>query len=187
MPIVDADIKLRRSTLLGSAGNTLTQPNAAASLGKYISTTDAPAGLHTLFAKMAGADNAGLVSQYACLFLYNSHASLTWFDARVWLSGGDPAGGATVAMAVDSTAASAVGSSAAQALAAASISAPGSPITILSWSAPTSYANSNLKLGDIPAGSCRAFWVRRVGANSAATPEAIPEQITIAWWGGTLS
>ena len=71
MPIVDADIKLRRSTLLGSAGNTLTQASAAASLGKYISTTDAPAGLHTLFAKMAGADNAGLVSQYTCLFLYN--------------------------------------------------------------------------------------------------------------------
>ena len=187
MAIADADIKLRRSTLLGSAGNTLTQASAAASLGKYISTTDVPAGLHTLFAKMVGADNAGLVSQYTCLFLYNSHASLTWFDARVWLSGGDPAGGATVAMAVDSTAASAVGSSAAQALSAASISAPGSPITGLSWSAPTSYADSALKLGDIPAGSCRAFWVLRVGANSAATPAATPEQITLAWWGGTLA
>ena len=92
-----------------------------------------------------------------------------------------------MAMAVDSTAASAVGSSAAQALAAASISAPGSPITGLSWSAPTSYSNSTLKLGDIPAGSCRAFWVRRVGANSAATPAATPEQITLAWWGGTLA
>ena len=31
MPIVDADIKLRRSTLLGSAGNTHTQTKETAS------------------------------------------------------------------------------------------------------------------------------------------------------------
>lgn len=185
--ILGSEIKLRRSTLLGSAGNTLTQSNPAACLGKYVSTTDAVGGLHAMFARMPQVENSSLVSQYACYFLYNSNASKTWTDARVWLTGGDPAGGAKVTLAVDSTAASPVGSVTAQALSAASISAPGSLITSMSWSAPASYATSTVKLGDIPPGYVRAFWVRRAGANSAATPEDIPEEITLTWSGGTLA
>lgn len=143
MAIVAGDIKLRRSTKSGSAGNTTTQPSQAASLGKYVSTTDVPSGLHGVFARMAAADNAGQVPQYACLFLVNTHASLTWTDVRVWLSGGDPAGGATVALAADTTPASLLGASSDQALTAASI--------------------------------------------SAATPAGVPEQIVLAWSGGTLA
>ena len=152
-----------------------------------MSTTDVPSGLHGVFARMAAADNAGQVPQYACLFLVNAHASLTWTDVRVWLSGGDPAGGATVALAADTTPASLLGASSDQALTAASISAPGSQVTGLSWSTPASYAGSAVALGDIGPGKCRAFWVRRLGANSAATPAGVPEQIVLAWSGGTLA
>lgn len=182
MPIVTSDLKLRRSTTAGSAGNTTTQPNPQACLGKYISTTDAPSGLHGLFTGMSADDNAGMVAQYVCLFLCNMHATLTWTGAKVWLDGGDPAGGAAVALAVDPTAASAAGSSSPQALTATSLTAPGAGVTGLSWSSPSS-EGSGISLGDIGPGQCRAFWVRRTGANSPATTESI----TLRWVGGTLA
>lgn len=182
MPIVASDIRWHRSTTSGSAGNTLTQPSAAASLGKYISTTEAPAGLHGLFAQLSAEDNAGLVAQWVCIFIRNAHATLTLGDARVYLSGGDPAGGAAVAIALDTTAASPIGSSSAQALTAASLTAPGSSVTGLAYSTPTS-PESGLVLGNLPPGQCRAIWVRRTGANQSATTE----QVTLAVRGTTLA
>ncbi len=178
MPIVTGDIELRLSIKTGSAGNSLAQGSGALSLGKYISTTVAPTALHGLFPLLAAADNAaGTLAQYLCLFLYNKHATLTWRTPRVWLA--DPAGGALVAIGVDTVAASAVGSASAQALEVANITTAPSGVT---FSAPTTY-NSGLSLGDIAAGQVKAFWVRRTANNSAAVSGEAP---TIYWQGGTL-
>ena len=182
MAIVASDLPWKRSTTSGSAGNTTTQSNPQDCLGKYISTTAVPTALHCLFLQMSGSDNAALVAQYACVFIHNAHASLTLYGAKAYLSGGDPAGGATVAIAADTTAASPVDSSSAQALTAASPTAPGATITGLAFSAPSS-ATSGISLGDIPPGYCKAIWVRRTGANSTAATEAI----TLAVAGGTLA
>lgn len=181
MPIVASDIKIRLSVTTGSAGNTSTS-SGPASLGKYISTTDVPTGTNQLFNTITGTENAGSVVKYRCFFVYNSHATLTLQSAVVWLQGGDPAGGAVVTLAVDSTAASAVGSATAQALTAASETAPGGSITGLTYSAPSS-STTGLSLGNIGPGQCRAVWVKQAAQNSSA----VTETVTLAVTGSTLA
>lgn len=171
MAILASEIKMRLSTQSGTAGNTLTSTGSA-SLGKYISTTDMPSSLDQFFPTITGAQNAASQVDYLCVFVYNSNATLTLTAPTVYLSGGDPAGGANVAIAVDTTAASAVGSATAQALIATSTTAPGASITGLAYSTPTT-AGAGIALGNLAAGQCRAIWIRRSATNSAATSETI--------------
>lgn len=183
MPITSSDLVWRLSVTSGSAGNSTAQPDPLLSLGKYISTTALTAGLHKLFDKISGARNAASEVDYRCVFVLNNHATLTLQNATVWLQGGDPAGGALVAIAVDSTAASAKGSSTAQALTASSRTAPGSPITSLAYSAPTTAA-AGIAFGNLAPGACRAVWVRRSANNSAAVAA---ETVTLAVTGDTAA
>lgn len=157
---------LFKYSVAAAAGNT-TAGTAATSLGDQISTTQMPdATLNALFDDISGAENAASTVDYRCLFVHNSNASNTLENAVVYLSA-EVSGGAGIAIAVDTTAASAIGSGSTQALTAASETAPGSPITSLSYSSPTT-SGTGLSLGNIPAGSCKAFWIRRTAANSAA-------------------
>ena len=184
MAISASDIKFKLAIKTGSAGNSAAQPDPDESLGKYISTTElSGTALNNLFDDMSGSENAGETAEYRCVFVHNAHGSLTLTDAKLYLSGGDPAGGADVALAVDTTAASAIGSASAQALEATTAYAPGAPITGLSYSAPST-AGEGLDLGDIDAGDCKAFWVRRTGADTSAVT---PETATLAVSGNTAA
>lgn len=177
MAIVASDIKFRRTIKTATSGNSLAQASGVASLGTYMSTTDTPASLHALFAQMSATDNANMVSQYLSIAIYNAHATLTLTGARAWFSGGDPAGGALVTMAVDPTAASIANSASAQGLTLATITAPGSSVTSLTYSAP-SVSTSGLLLGDIPAGYCKFLILKRTGNNSTAIDETVNLAIT---------
>lgn len=183
MPIVASDIKRRLSVTSGSAGNA-SASSGPASLGKWISTTDLSSvgGLNLFFDRISGAENASMTADYRCYFYANTHGTLTWLSPKVWLEGGDPAGGALVAIAVDPTAASPIGSTTPQALTAASETAPGSSVVGLTYVSPTSEA-AGLLLGDIPPGYCKAVWVRRTAQNNAA----VTENLTLAYNGGTLA
>lgn len=163
MAILSTDLLWKLSVKTGSAGNS-TAGTPAGSLGKYISTTEiTDATLSNVFDTISGDENAASDVEYRCIFVHNAHASLTLTSAVVWLHS-ETAGGATAAIAVDSTAASAIGSASAQALEVADEStAP----TVPSFTAPTS-KGTGLALGDIQAGYCRAVWVRRTAANTAA-------------------
>ena len=164
MPIADSDIKVKLSIKTGSAGNSQAQSDVNESLGKYISTTEVTdATLHNLFAAVTGDENAASESRYRCIFVHNSHATLTWQGPKVWISA-EVSGGADTAIGVDTTAASAVGSASAQALEVADEET--APVGV-SFSSPTVKANG-ISLGDIPAGQCRAVWVRRDSTNSGA-------------------
>jgi hypothetical protein len=160
--IVAGDLLWKYATVSGSAGNTLTS-TANASLGKYISTTAFPdAALNALFDDISGAENAASTVDYRCIFIHNSNASNPLENAVVYMS--DVAGGAAVAVGVDTTAASALGSASAQALTIANeTTAPAG----VSFSSPTT-VGAGLSLGTIPSGQVRAIWVRRTAANSAA-------------------
>ena len=173
-----SNIKIRRSTTSGSAGNSLTQSDATLCNGKYIATTDVPSGLNGVFPDVSGDDNTNQVVRYACLFFYNAD-TVTAQTVRVSIDA-DPAGGAAFALAVDTTAASAVGSSSAQALVATSMTVVPSSVSGLTYSAPTSDA-SGVVLGDVPAGYVRPFWLRLTGAQAttAVTPETVT--LTVAW------
>lgn len=163
MAITASDILFKLSTTSGAAGNA-NAGTVGASLGKYISTTQlSGTALHNLFPVLTGAQNAASQVDYQCVFVHNNHATLTATSASLYLSG-DVVGGAAVAIGVDPTAASAISSASAQALQiASSTTAPAG----VAFSAPTT-DGTGISLGDIGPGQCKAFWVRRTAANTAA-------------------
>lgn len=166
MPIVAADIKIKLSTKSGSAGNSLAQADVNASLGKYISTTElVTATANNLFDNVTGSENAASAVEYRCVFVHNSHASITLENAAVYISS-QVSGGTALAIAIDDIAASAIDSSSAQAYEAATTTTdPDAGVGAFSAAASQGAA---LSLGNIAAGSCKAFWVRRTAANSVA-------------------
>jgi hypothetical protein len=164
MAIASSDIKFKLSTKSGSAGNSLTS-TPAASLGKYISTTEiTDATLNNLFDDVSGDENAASNVEYRCIFIHNSHATLTMENTVAWVSS-EVSGGAAVAIGVDSIAASAIGGASAQADDIADEDT--APDAVGAFSTPTSKGTA-LSLGNIAPGYCKALWIKRSAANSAA-------------------
>jgi len=163
MPIIATDIQLRLTVLTGTAGNS-TAGTPAGSLGKYISTTQiSGTALNNIFDNISGDENAASTVDYRCIAVYNAHATLTLLAPVVWLSA-ETAGGANMALSVDTTSASALGNTVAQAKEIATeTTAPATQ----TFSAPTTKA-TGLALADIPAGQVKGIWLRRTAANSAA-------------------
>lgn len=162
MAITTSDILFKYS-VAAAAGNT-TAGTAPTSLGDQISTTQIPAAsLHNLFDVVTGDENAASDVEYRCFFVHNNHGSLPWENVVCWISG-EVAGGAVAAISVDTTGVSAIGSGSAQAL---TIADEGTAPGALVFTAPVDKP-SGLALGNIPAGSCAAVWVRRTAANTAA-------------------
>lgn len=157
------DIQLRLSTVTGSAGDSVAGAPAT-SLGKYMSTTATLAALNDLFDNISGAENAANQVDYRCFFVYNSHATLSWDNAVVFLQS-EVAGGASLAFAVDNIGPVARNATAAQAAQIASDTT--APTGVGAFSTPTTDA-AGLALGNIGPGQCRAVWVRRTASNSAA-------------------
>jgi len=163
VPIATSDILFKHSVITGSAGNS-TAGTAAGSLGKYISTTAlTDATLNNLFDDVTGDENAASDVEYRCFFVHNAHATLTLLAPVAWVSS-EVAGGAEMAIGVDTTAASAIGSASAQGL---EIADEGTAPSGVTFSAPTT-KGTGLALSDIPAGECKAVWVRRTAANTVA-------------------
>lgn len=181
MAIVPGDLLLKLATTAGAAGNSNAQGDPNASLGKFISTTQVSGtALHNLFDAISGAENAASDVEYRCVFIHNSHATLTLQNAVVYVSGGDPAGGAIIAIGVDTTAISAIGSGSDQALTVANESTAPSGV---SFSLPTT-AGGGLSLGNIGPGQCKAIWIRRTANNTAAVSG---ETMTLAISGDTAA
>ena len=164
MAITATDILFKLSIKTGAAGNAAAQPDVNASLGKYISTTPiVDATLNNYFDDVSGDENAASDVEYRCIFIHNAHATLTWQSVVVWLSA-EVAGGANAAIAIDGLAASAIGATAAQ---ADEVANENTAPTGEAFSSPTTKA-TGLSLGNLAAGYCRAVWVRRTAANTAA-------------------
>lgn len=179
MAIVDSDIQLKLSTTAGSAGDSLAQADANASLGKYISTTDAPTTLNGIFDVITGAENAASDAEYRLVFVKNNHATLTLIDTRVFLTS-EVSGGAVAAIALDSTAKSDADSASAQALTVANENtAPAGPLTFSTTA--LDYA-SGLVIGDLAPGEVKGIWIRRT---AAATPALANDGATLNVVGDT--
>lgn len=166
MAIVASDIKIKLSTKSGTAGNSLAQADVNASLGKYVSTTEmTTATLNNLFDNVTGAENAASAVEYRCVFVHNSHATITLENAVAYLDS-QVTGGTVLAIAVDNIAASAIGASSAQAFEAATSTTDPSAGTG-AFSSPST-SGTGLALGNILPGYCKAVWVRRTAANTVA-------------------
>ncbi len=164
MPITSTDIVFRYSVTTGTAGDT-TAGTAAGSHGLYISTTVIlDASLANLFPELTGDENAALTVDYKCLFVRNSHPTLTMQRTVVWMVS-EVAGGADLAIALDNIGVTPAGQTAAQAAQIANKNT--APVGTTAFSTPTS-KGTGLVVGDIPPNSCIAVWVRRTAKNSSA-------------------
>lgn len=162
MAISSTDVKIKHSEKTGP-GNT-NAGNGDGSLGGFISTTEIPsAQLHNLFDVVTGDENQALEDEFRCVFVHNAHATDTFFNIRIYILS-EVAGGANAAIGIDPTAASAVGSASAQAVNIANENT--APVGV-SFFSPTTLETA-INLGDLLAGQCRAFWVRRRTTDSAA-------------------
>jgi hypothetical protein len=163
MPIASSDILYKLSVTTGAAGNSTAQGTPANSLGKYISTTAIVDNtLDNLFDDVTGDENAASNVDYMCFFVHNNHATITWLNPIVWIT--VPGTNTTVAIGLDPAGVTAKGSSSAQAATIANDLAAPAGVT---FTAPSS-KGAGLAIGNIPAGSVQAIWVRRTAANSAA-------------------
>ncbi len=162
--ITAAEIVFRYSVKTGTAGNS-TASTPAGSLGKYLSTTAWAGGTtNDLFDNITGTENAASTVDYRCVFVYNTNTANTLENAVVFLSS-ETAGGANIAVASDNIAASAPGATAAQAAEIATETT--APTGTSVFASPTS-AGTGVALGNIPANSVKAFWVRRSATASPA-------------------
>ena len=162
MAITDSDIRWRYSVKAGSAGDSSAQADPNASIGRYMSTTEWTAGvLNDLFSDITGTQNLALASDYRCIFVYNSHATLTLMNAAIWIPA-QAVGGADILIGLDTTTKRQHGASSVQALEVSDSSvAP----TGVSFSAAATLGAA-LALSDLAPGECKAVWVKRTATNS---------------------
>lgn len=162
MAIASTDILWKYSINTGP-GNSTAQADPHDSLGGFMSSTQCGTALHQLFDVVTGDENAASDTEYRCVFVHNAHGTLTWENVKVWISA-ETAGGAAVAIALDQTGVVAAGSATAQ---AERVANEGTAPTGETFSSPTTEAAA-LTIGNIPAGSVQAIWIRRSAANTAA-------------------
>jgi hypothetical protein len=176
--ITSAEILIRRTIKTGSAGGSLAQATADASLGKYASTTDLPAsGANTMFDDISGAENAANTVDYRGYVAHNTNAANALQNAVVWISA-ETAGGSSIAIATDNVASSVYTSASAQLAEIATETTAPTPVS--AFSSPTT-VGTGLSLGSIAVNFVKGFWLRRTAANTAAQADGV----TIAVGGDT--
>lgn len=154
MPIVAADIKQRLS-----GGTSNTDPND--SLGGAKSSTEITDDtLNNLFDDVSGAESNNGDTEYRCFYVHNGHASLTLLSAKIWIDTNTPAGD-SVEIGLGT---SAIGGT------EQTIANENTAPTGVSFSSAAGEANA-LSIGDIPAGSHKAIWVKRIVPTSTSAAD----------------
>jgi hypothetical protein len=162
--IIASELVWRFTTTAGSAGDSTANTTVGTFLGKYAATSAwAGGGTNDLFADISGAQNAASQIDYAALAILNNNSANVAENGVVYISS-EVAGGASVAIGVDTTATSAKGSASAQLLTIANnTTAPAG----VSFSSPTTIG-TGLALSNIPTSNVKGIWVRRTAANTSA-------------------
>ncbi len=151
MPIVATDIEFRLS---GGASNAL----GDASVGGAISSSVVSASVNALFDYVTGDESSAGDVEYRCIYVRNSHATLTLYGTKIWIDTNTPS--------TNTSADIGLGSSAIN----------GSEQTIANENtAPTSVTFSSaanlaaaLTIGDLAPGQSKAVWIRRTVTAGAA-------------------
>lgn len=159
MPIVAADIK---KYLSGGAGNT--DPNA--SLGGAISSTELVDNTsHNLFDNVSGAESLAGDVEYRAIFVKNTHATLTLYGAKIFISANTDSPDTEVGISVATEVGSPI----------QSIANEGTAPTGQAFSLADGEANG-LSLGDIDPGEIIGIWLKRTVLSSA---EASNDSVSI--------
>lgn len=152
MPIVANDIKFYLS---GGAGNT----DVNASLGGVISTTEiTTATLHNLFDVVSSAETTSGDVEYRCIYVKNTHGTLSLTSAAAWISSNTPSTDTTLDIGLGTSAINGTEQTVAD---------ESTTPTSVTFSAPATQG-AGLSIGDIPAGQHKAIWLRRT-VNAAAS------------------
>lgn len=153
MPITSSDIKYYLS---GGASNS--DPNAA--LGGAISSTQiTDATVANLFDNVSSAETTAGDTEYRCLYVKNTHATLTLQSAKVYINTNTPSG--------DTSAEIGLGTSAVNGTEQTVANESTAPSSV-TFSTAAGVGNA-LSIGNIPAGQHKAIWVKRiVNAGAAA-------------------
>lgn len=169
MPIVSGDIDTRLS---GGAGNA--DPNA--SLGGVKSSTEVVDNVdNNLFDDVTGAEHSAGHIDYRCVYLHNSHGTITLTNAVGWIAS-DTTG-------VESDISIAVGTAAVNGTEQTVANETTAP-TGVSWSDAAVSRATGLAMGNIPAGQHKALWIRRT-ISAGSTPQAA-DTCAIQFGGDTL-
>ncbi len=154
MPIISSDIKYRLS---GGASNT----DPAASIGGAASTTtDAPAGI---FDDVSSAEAVSGDTEYRCVYVKNTHATLTALATKIWIQANTPSADTAVELALGASAVNGTETAVAN-----ENTAPSGP----TFSTPANEAGA-LTIGDLAPGAHKAVWIKRiVNAGAAAANDS---------------
>lgn len=162
--IIASEIVWRFTTTAGAAGDSTANTTVGTFLGKYAATSAWAGGaLNDLFADISGAENAASTVDYAGLAILNNNSANVAENGVIYISA-ETAGGASIAVGVDTTATSAKGSASAQLLTIANKNTAPAGVT---FSSPTTIG-TGLALSNIPTSNVKGVWVRRTAANTAA-------------------
>ena len=157
MPIASTDIVYRLSGGAGNTDPTLALGGAMSTVAGGIITSGS---LHNLFDAITGDQAAAGRVEFRCIYVQNTHASLTLRAPKLWISSLTSSPGTEFDVAV----ASVDGSNNAETV-ANEITAPVGEAFVR----PTSKADAaTLSLGDIAPGAAKAVWVRYTTTAGAA-------------------
>lgn len=151
-----------------ASGGYLTPGTVYNSNGRWASTTqlNTSVALNNLFPDMTGPQNAALMADYQCLFVYNSDDTDTMANVWAWIPSSSVLGPLEWAVGADDTGVTSYNSVLQQ---AGYITSPTIvPSTVSTWYAPSAVAAGGASLPSIGPGQVAAFWVRRTATNSAA-------------------
>lgn len=151
MPIVATDIEFRLS---GGAANAL----GDASLGGVMSSSVVSASVNALFDYVTGDESAAGDVEYRCIYVRNSHASLTLYGSKIWIDTNTPS--------VSTAADIGLGSSALNGPEQTIGNENTAPASIVFSAAAT--AAAALVIGDLAPSQSKAVWIRRTVTAGAA-------------------
>lgn len=149
MPIQSTDIKFHLS---GGAGNA----NPAASLGGIISATVVT--VNDLFDDVSSAEASAGDVEYRCIYVKNTHGTLTLLGAKLWIQTQTPSADTDVAIALGGEGKNGT---------AETVADEGTAPVGESFTQPSSLA-AGLTLGDLAPGESFPVWVRRTVNTAAA-------------------
>lgn len=171
MTLQATDQALMLTITTGTAGSQSPQPDPAASLGRYASTTPLAAGVvGGLFSTVTAAQAASGITLHRCIAVRNLSDAFSMISARIFLA--DPAGGGTYELGLDPVGIVAHNSAAVQGTQIATATTAPTGVT---FSRPTNLAP--LSIGTMAPNTVQLVWVRQI--IGADTPGATEDPVTI--------
>lgn len=167
MPIVASDIVFRLS---GGAANV--DPNASlggarSTAGGGVITTDT---LNNVWDNVSGAEGAAGDIEYRCIYVLNTHATLTYTAPKIWISADTTSTDDEVDIGLGSSAVNGTEQTVAN-----ESTAPTGGVT---FTHPTTFAGG-IALSDLPPTQHRAIWLRRTVNTNAAAANANPYTLSV--------